>query len=206
MRRYRISQVLSIQALGKERSDDTLAVMASAALQEWLDWLVGANRPASLTDVSMRRVRALVDQGILTKSPSALAIAQRTGLTLGQARYVSSSLASDAPSGAMRQDVMERLEGALKDAGIDDPDSVDVTSLERDTRFIEVGLPRHAAELAVAAYEAILDSMFDGTTPVDLDQWESPTEKRYGRSHVKLGLRPHVAVKIVQKLRRDGHS
>ena len=95
------AQASTVRALGDHTIDEALQALAEIAVREWLEWLIADDRPASLTEVSKRRVKALVESGLLPKLPTAPVIAQRARLSLGQARYIVSTLALEDPSGTL---------------------------------------------------------------------------------------------------------
>lgn len=200
-------QVSAVQALGDQSVDEALRGLASVALREWLDWLVADDRPASLTEVSKRRVKSLVDGGLLPKIPTAQVLAQRARLTLGQARYIVSTLALEDPSASAetRSGLTRRLLEALGNAGIEHPDELDqagINALATDAQNVVLDVPRHEAELAAATHEELLNERFSDSDRLDIDEFEPPRRRRRTDSYVSLELRPHVAVTILQRLGR----
>jgi hypothetical protein len=197
----------AVRALGEHPVDDALRGLASVALREWLEWLVADDRPASLTEVSKRRVKALVDGGLLPKIPTAQVIAQRARLTLGQARYIVSALALEDPaaSAEARNGLMRRLREALASAGISDPEKLDqagIDALATGAQNVILDVPRHEAELASATHEELLTERFSDLDRLDIDEFEPPRRRRRTDSYVSLELRPHVAVIVLQRLGR----
>jgi hypothetical protein len=203
------TQASAVRALGDRDVADALPALASVALREWLEWLVADDRPASLTEVSKRRVKALVNDGILPKIPTAPVIAQRTRLTLGQARYIVSSLALEDPAASIeaREGLIRRLREALQAAQVEDPEALDQAAIDRiatsQTNVI-LDVPRHEADLAAATHEELLNARFSASDRLDIDEFEPPRKRRRTDSYVQLELRPHVAVTILQRLVRAG--
>ena len=198
------AQASTVRALGDHTIDEALQALAEIAVREWLEWLIADDRPASLTEVSKRRVKALVESGLLPKLPTAPVIAQRARLSLGQARYIVSTLALEDPSGTLeaRQGLVGRLRAALKDAGVPDPDHLDERGIESIARnpSIEFDVPRSEAELAAATHEELLNARFSVSGNLRIDAFEPPRRRRRTDSYVALSLRPHVAASILQRL------
>lgn len=201
----------AVRALGDKSLEDALPILADIAIREWLEWLVANDRPASLTDVSKRRVKALVDGGLLPPIPTAPVIAQRTKLTLGQARYIVASLAMEDPTagGAIRDGLEGRLRAALEAVGIANPDSLGADRIgaisvgEDDVVF---DAPRAEGDLASATHEELLNAQFSDSKRLEIDAFPPPVKRRRTDSYVQLVLRPHVAVQLLQRLLKTGES
>jgi hypothetical protein len=199
------SQASAVKALGDRSVADALPRLAAVATREWLEWLVADDRPASLTEVSKRRVKGLVDEGLLPPIPTAPVIAQRTRLTLGQARYIVSSLALEDPAGtaAVREGLIGRLREAIESARIQEPDELEETEIQAlavSEDEIVFDVPRAEADLAAATHEELLNARFSSSQKLEIDTFPPPTRKRRTDSYVQLDMRPHVAVQILQHL------
>jgi hypothetical protein len=181
-----------------------LPALAKVALDEWLGWLIADDRPASLTEISKRRTKALIGAGLLPSTPTAALIAQRLRLTLGQARYVVTALALESPamSEAARAGLVQALTESLADAGTVDPLGLDDAAIARlrANAPIEFDAPRAAGELAAATHEEILNEEFSRAARFDIEDFRPPVIKRQTDSFVHVAVRPHVAVRIIQRL------
>jgi hypothetical protein len=203
------SQEAAIKALGDRSVADALPLLAAVATREWLEWLVADDRPASLTEVSKRRVKGLVDEGLLPPIPTAPVIAQRTRLTLGQARYIVASLALENPTamGEVRDGLIGRLRTAIEAIGIERPDDLDEEAVRKISVSVDevvFDVPRAEADLASATHEELLNARFSSSHKLDIDTFLPPSRKRRTDSYVQLDLRPHVAVQILQRLTKVG--
>jgi hypothetical protein len=201
----------AVRALGDRSLEDALPILAGIAIREWLEWLVADDRPASLTEVSKRRVKALVDGGLLPKIPTAPVIAQRTKLTLGQARYIVSSLALEdrTAGGAIRDGLAGRLRIAIEAVGIADPDNLSadrIREISVSDDDVVFDAPRAEGDLASATHEELLNAQFSDSKRLEIDAFPPPTKRRRTDSYVQLVLRPHVAVQILQRLVKAGES
>jgi hypothetical protein len=198
------AQAAAVRALGDKTVAEALPNHAEVALREWLDWLVADDRPASLTEVSKRRVKALVDAGLLPKIPTAPVIAQRTRLTLGQARYIVTSLALEDPTAtaALRDGLVGRLRDALNAAGVSNPDDLDEPGIDAISSNPDIvfDVPRSEADLASATHEELLNARFSVSNRLEIDEFEPPVRHRRTDSYMQILIRPHVAVEILQRL------
>jgi hypothetical protein len=198
----------AVQALGDKPLSEALPALATIALREWLDWLVADDRPASLTEVSKRRVKALVEAELMPRIPTAPVIAQRTRLTLGQARYIVSSLALEDPSavGIIRDGLIARLRAAIQEIGIKDPDKLGeggIREIATSPLQVVFDVPRSEGDLASATHEELLNARFSESNRLEIDEFEPPSKRRRTDSYVELSIRPHVAVAILQRLLKE---
>lgn len=195
----------SIGAFGPS-AEQALEVLAKVALREWLAWLIADDRPASLTEVSKRRTKALVDEHLLPGVPTAAVLAQRLRLTLGQARYVITALGLENPAAteATRASLVKALTDALADAGILDPAALSdaETAALRAGNSVAIDAPRAVGDLAAATHEEILNEEFGRTARFDIENFRPPKITRQTDAYVHISVRPHVAVRIVQHLSR----
>jgi hypothetical protein len=202
------AQAAAVRALGDKTVAQALPILALVALREWLEWLVADDRPASLTEISKRRVKALVDAGLLPQIPTAPVIAQRTKLTLGQARYIVSSLALEDPAAtsAVRDGLVGRLRDALVERGVANPDELDQAGIDAISGNPDIvfDVPRAEADLASATHEELLNARFSESKRLEIDEFEPPSKRRRTDSYVQIVLRPHVAVEILQRLSKAG--
>ncbi len=203
------AQSAAVRALGDKSIEDALPIVAGIAMREWLEWLVADDRPASLTEVSKRRVKALVDGGLLPQIPTAPVIAQRTRLTLGQARYIVSSLALEDPAAAaaVRDGLIGRLRTAIELIGIVDPDHLGASAIReiavKDDDVV-FDVPRAEGDLASATHEELLNAQFSDSHRLEIDKFPPLIKHRRTDSYVQLVMRPHVAVEILQRLLAAG--
>jgi hypothetical protein len=196
----------AVRALGGMSVDSAVAELARVATAEWLGWLAANDRPASLTEQSKRRVKALMDANLLPRLPTAPVIAQRTRLTLGQARYIVASLALENPSGTAetRRGLAKRLEEGLVAAGIRNADQLtkeQIDALVRDPRTVQFDAPRTEAEFALALHEELLNLRFSESDRLEINKFEPPSRQRRTDSYSTLSMRPHVAVELLQALK-----
>jgi hypothetical protein len=203
------TQAAAIRALGDKPVDVAMPSLAKVAVAEWLDWLVADDRPASLTEVSKRRVKALIDAGLLPQIPTAPVIAQRARLTLGQARYIVASLALENPGATAeaRDGLLGRLRAALTAAGVANPSDLtpsQIRAISTEPTSVQFDVPKNEADLATATHEELLNARFSASKRLEIDEFEPPSRKRRTDSYVQLTLRPHVAVEILQQLERAG--
>lgn len=201
-------EAAAVRALGGMTLDAAVSELARVAIAEWLGWLAADDRPASMTEQSKRRVKALMDARLLPRIPTAPAIAQRTRLTLGQARYIVASLALENPSGTAetRRGLRERLDEGLVAAGIADADRMtkaQIDALVRDPRTVQFDAPRTEAELALALHEELLNLRFSESNRLEINKFEPPARQRRTDSYSTLSMRPHVAIEILQELTRQ---
>ena len=200
------SQRAAVQTLGDKRLEEALPGMAALALREWLDWLMADDRPASLTELAKRRVRSMVDEGLLPRIPTAPVVAQRTRLTLGQARYIVTALALEDPaaSAEAREGLIQRLRDALGGAGVTDPDELtedDISALALGESLV-FDAPRYESDLAVATHEELLNERFSESQRLNIDDFEPPRARRRTDAYVQLIMRRHVAASVLKRLTR----
>ena len=197
------AQEAAVRGLGDKPIEKSLEALACLALTEWLEWLVADDRPASLTEVSKRRVRSIVDGGLLPKIPTAPVIAQRARLTLGQARYIVTALALENPAGTTeaRNGLVLRLEAALHGASIPDPRNLDAAGIAALVGPpVVIDVPRQWADLASATHEELLNEAFSDSNELDIRKLEPPIRRRRTDSYVEFSMMPRVAVAIFQRL------
>jgi len=199
------TQVGAITSLAGRASPDAVTALARIALDEWLQWLVADDRPASLTEVSKRRIRALLEAHLMPSPPTAPVIALRARLSLGQARYVVSALALENPaSGAeATAGLVRHIRTALHAQGIDDPSNLSQAQIEALAMGNDLAFdaPRAEASLAAATHEEILTERFGAGDDLRMiDAFQPPRVKRRTDSYVRLTLRPHVALAILERL------
>ena len=203
--RLNAQQRSALDALGGN-GDDGLAALAGVALSEWLDWLAAEDRPASLTELAKRRVKALLGAGLLPTLPTAPVVAQRVRLTLGQARYVVSTLALENPgaSAEARDGLAGRLRAKLLEANVPEPDGLDAAGIEELSRIeseLRFDAPKSEGVLALAVHEELLSERFATSHELNIDRFQAPRVKRRTDSYVAIELRPHVAGAILARLR-----
>lgn len=188
--------------------DQALAALGKAALEEWLAWLIANDRPASLTEISKRRIKALVNGRLLPSVPTAAVLAQRLRLTLGQARYVITALSLENPAAteAARIGLIRSLTAALADAGIADPIDLGEAAIARlrADNPVAIDAPRALGELAAATHEEILNEEFGRVARFDIEDFRPPKITRQTDAYVRISVRPHVAIRIIQRLSRGG--
>jgi hypothetical protein len=199
------AQEQALLGLGGKEASQALADLSRIALTEWLGWLIADDRPASLTELGKRRVRALVEGHLLPRIPTAPVVAQRVRLTLGQARYIVSSMALEDPlaSSETRDGLIHRLRDALVAAGVGAPDTLPpekIKEISTDPANVEFDVPRDEADLALATHEEILNDKFSSSSRLEIDAFEPPQRRRRTYSYAQLEVRPHVAVEILQRL------
>lgn len=198
------AQDAAITAVAGRTDPEGVSALARVALDEWLRWLVADDRPASLTELTKRRIKALLQAGLLPQPPTAAVLALRARLTLGQARYILGALALENPATGAEAaaGLISHLRAALAMIGVADPNTLDNDAIERlatghDVRF---DAARPEADLATATHEEILNERFHATHELDIDNLQPPTVKRRTDSYVQLTMRGHVAVAILRRL------
>lgn len=202
------SEVSAITTLAGKSTPEAVSALAQIALDEWLRWLVADDRPASLTELSKRRIRALLEARMLPEPATAPVLALRARLTLGQARYIVTALALENPASGTEAaaGLARHLSGALSVLGVAHPDrlteaQIDALAVGNDAIF---DAPRAEANLAAAIHEELLNEKFQGTDDLRIiDGFQPPKITRRTDSYVRLSFRPHVAVAILNRLSRE---
>lgn len=197
----------TIAALGSKPVAEAAKVVAALALAEWVAWLAADDRPASLTELAKRRVKAMVDAGLLPPLPTAPVIAQRARLTLGQARYIAAALALESPaaSAETKAGLADRLTAALVASGVAEPahlTDAQITELLNDDKpDLKFDAPRAEGELALALHEEILNERYSTTRTVDINGFEPPSLKRRTDSYLTISVPRNVAATLLRRLR-----
>lgn len=200
-------QAAALRALGDKPLPNALHDLATVASTEWLEWLVADDRPASLTEVSKRRVRALVETQLLPQMPTAPVIARRVRLTLGQARYIVASLAFENPqaSDATRDELARRLREVLGHEGIPtNPTAEQMEELKNKEDDVRFDATRREGDLASEVHDELLNARSADRGQLWIDEFQPPTITRKTASYVRLKIRPHVSVSILRALQRAG--
>jgi hypothetical protein len=199
------SEIRAITMLAGRSTPEAVSALAHIALDEWLQWLVADDRPASLTELSKRRIRALLEARLLPGPATAPVLALRARLTLGQARYIVSALELENPASGTEAaaGLARHLSAALAQMGIDHPETlteaqINALAMGNDAVF---DAPRAEANLAAATHEELLNEKFQQLHDLSIiDGFQPPKVTRRTDSYVRLSLRPHVAVAILRRL------
>jgi hypothetical protein len=200
----------TLAALGTKPAAEAAAAVAALALGEWIAWLGADDRPASLTELAKRRIKAMVDAEVLPARPTAAVIAQRARLTLGQARYISAALALESPgaSAEAKAGLADRLEGELTRSGVADPAHLTQEQIDEllgdDNPNLRFFAPRADGELAKAQYDEHLNERFNATGTVEINRFEPPSVKRRSDSYVSIEIPRNVAATLLRRLRGPG--
>jgi hypothetical protein len=202
------AEIGAITTLAGRNTREAVSALAAIALDEWLQWLVADDRPASLTELSKRRIRALLEARLLPEPATAPVLALRARLTLGQARYIVTALELENPASGTEAatGLARHLSGALAVLGVEHPErlteaQIDALAIGNDAVF---DAPRAEANLAAATHEELLNEKFQATNDLRIiDGFQPPKVTRRTDSYVRLSLRPHVAIAILKRLARE---
>jgi hypothetical protein len=83
----------NLKNLIPEPTDDIVANLALAALQEWMDWLSGDSRPMSISELEIERIYKIYEKVLTKQFPSVDRLGKIFQMPMGRARYIIQSLA-----------------------------------------------------------------------------------------------------------------
>lgn len=182
---------------------DTVAAVAEAGAAELIRWLGGYDRPASISEQAMDRLRALVAAGLLPERPSPMAVAQQLRVSLARGRYLAAALSLERPaqSEALRRLLSRKLEDGLKASGVDLP-KVDrrlpgLAALGAKYSSVRVDLERDVADELRAAYDETLRKLLESDPGVPLKNFPKPTIRNVSDTYATASLDPSSAVAVL---------